>query len=127
MPGWRVSERLFVRAAVEGDDCGGRRVAARRGDRGATRLPGMTVGCGSWSARDGVSLAKPNGLRFEWGETVLCESEADDPFEQALELRLVGERLGDVRLAVVGGASSGRGGGVARSEFSLDDHAIAVR
>jgi hypothetical protein len=65
-------------------------------------------------------------LGLEWGEAVQRESEAGDPFEQPVEMRLVDDGPGDVCLTVVGAdghpAERGR---VAGSEFSFDDEAVA--
>ena len=67
-------------------------------------------------------------LGLEWGEAVQRESEAGDPFEQPLEMRLVDDRPGDVYLTVMSvQLQPVERGGVAWSQFSGDDEAVAMR
>ena len=67
-------------------------------------------------------------LGFEWVEAVQRESEAGDPFEQPLELRVVDYRPDDLCLAVIGADRHAvERGRVARSEFSFDHDAVGLR
>src|SRR5690348_3520126 len=95
-------------------------------------MPSRSLRCGA-----GIVVDAPGGLYIwlcvgfgvvglEWGEAVQGEAEAGDPFEQPLEMRLVDDRPGDVCLTVVGADRHPvERRGVAGSEFSFDDEAVA--
>ena len=87
---------------------------------------GVVVGDSGWlGVRRRISLGC---LGVEWGEAAQCESEAGYPLNESMEMRLVGDRPGDLGLAAVGVERHAvERGGVARSEFSLDHQSVARR
>ena len=101
----------------------------RRREVSTVRLPGLWGGVRSWPVGFGRFrglCGRLSVLCLERGEAVHREAEAGDPFEQPLEVGGVDDLSGYLRDAVVGGDRHPfKCRGVAGSEFSFDDEAVA--